>query len=383
MPWKETCPMREREKMAIDFQVGDWRISDLSRNYGISRKTAYKWLRRYHLLGMGGLRDLRRAPKSHPNATPSAIESELIAFRLQHPYWGPRKVIHRLRLIKPDLAWPAASTAGEILKRNGLIRPRRRRRRIPEHPRRFEAARAPNEVWGADFKGWFRTKDGSRVDPLTISDLSSRYLIRCHGLHGSTTELVVPIFRAAFREHGLPLVIRTDNGPPFATVGRTGLSRLSAWWIRLGILPERIEPGRPDQNGCHERMHKTLKQATAKPPREDFAAQQRAFDGFRREFNDERPHEGLGMTTPAENYRPSVRAFPEHLPELEYPRSHHVRRVRSNGEIKWRGDFHFLSMVLVGQSVGVVQESEAIWRVDFGPLPLVRYDVRIRRFVEL
>jgi hypothetical protein len=231
----------------------------------------------------------------------------------------------------------------------------------------------PNDVWAADFKGWFRTRGGKRIDPLTISDWASRYLICCQALQDTASPQVQMRFESAFREYGLPRAIRTDNGPPFASVGLGGLSRLSVWWIHLGIWPERIRPGHPEENGRHERMHRTLKAATAQPPRQTRVAQQAAFDIFRQEYNEQRPHESLGMKTPGEKYRVSQRPFPAHLPEVEYGPDFEVRRVRSNGQIKWAGEMLYMSDALVGESVGLRKIDNEVWSIHFGPLPLATY----------
>ncbi len=261
MSWKETCPMDERMQFVAEYLKDQWPVAQLCRQYGISRKTGYKWMTRYEAEGWPGIREHSRAPHLCPHETPEALQERLVQLRRQRPYWGPRKLLHRLAILEPETAWPAPSTAGDILKRHGLVATRRRRCRTPSAPSPLQAARQPNEVWGTDFKGWFRTQDGTRIDPLTLSDLASRYLLCCESLGQATYAQVQPVFVAAFREYGLPTVIRSDNGPPFASVGLGGLSRLAVWWIRLGIRPERIAPGHPEQNGRHERLHRTLKQA--------------------------------------------------------------------------------------------------------------------------
>lgn len=379
MPWKETCPMEERMKYVSDWLKEEWSVAELCRVYSISRKTGYKWIKRYRTHGMEGLREISRAPHIHPNQTPASTEEQLIRFRHQHPRWGPRKLIHRLEEIRPEEFWPAASTVGTILKRHGLTKPPRRRKRTPVFSGEVRKIRRPNDVWGADFKGWFRTQDGCRVDPLTISDLASRYLIECQALASTTGAFVRPCFERAFREFGLPWAIRTDNGPPFASVGLGGLSRLSVWWIRLGILPERIRPGHPEENGRHERMHRSLKEETLRPPKRNPRTQQTAFDLFRREFNTERPHEALGMTPPGRCYQASGRSYTETPPELEYGNGVECRRVRSNGEIKWGGGFLYLSEALIGERVGLRRVDNDLWTIHFGPVPLAIYDMSQKR----
>lgn len=373
MPWKETCPMDERMKFISDYLKDGWSVTHLCSVYGISRKTGHKWIARYEDAGWGGLAEQSRTPKSHPAATSPVIRERLVQFRLQHPHWGPRKMIHRLTQLEPAIPWPAPSTAGDILKRQGLVAARRHRSRTPHAAQPLSPIDGPNAVWGADFKGWIRTGDRTRLDPLTLSDLASRYLLRCQGLRAPTGAQVQPVFLSAFREFGLPTVIRTDNGPPFASTGLGGLSRLAVWWIRLGIHPERIQPGHPEQNGRHERLHRTLKAATLRPPRVSPRRQQQAFEQFRLEYNQQRPHEALQMQTPAQCYRPSGRPYPRRLPEVAYPAAYEVRRVRSNGEIKWQGRHLFLSEALIGEPVGLLHMADDLWRLEFGPIPLALY----------
>ncbi len=373
MPWKETCAMDERIQFVADHLRQESSLSELCRFYGISRPTAYKWLERYGLYGPAGLLERSRAPKQHPNQTPAAIEERIIALRQRHPQWGPRKLLVRLEKQAPDQRWPAESTVGEILKRHGLTQARRVRRQTPGYEGPRHEGVSPNDVWAADFKGWFKTGDGCRVDPLTASDWKSRYLLCCHGPESTRYEHVRPEFKRTFREYGLPWAIRTDNGPPFASIGLGGLSRLSVWWVRLGIWPERIRPGHPEENGRHERIHKTLKEAVAKPPKATLRAQQKALERFRHEYNEQRPHEALGMQTPADCYQASQRPFPERLPEIEYGPGVEVRRVRSNGQIKWAGETLFLSEALIGEPVGLRQIDNEFWSIHFGPVPLAVY----------
>lgn len=365
MPWKETCTMDERMKFVSDHLQEAWTVSDLCRKYGISRPTGYKWIERYSRLGPEGLLDRERAPKHHPKQTPATIEERLIAFRHGHPKWGPRKLLVRLKRNEPQVVWPAVSTAGAILKRHGLTVPRRHRRRTPGYEGPWHAGTGPNEVWAADFKGWFTRRNGNRVDPLTITDWSSRYLLCCQGQDSTKSMPVKTQFERVFREYGLPWAIRTDNGTPFASTGLGGLSRLSVWWIRLGIRPERIRPGHPEENGRHERMHKTLKEDTAKPPRQTLRAQQTAFNRFRQEYNEERPHESLGMQTPGERYQASDRRFPNRLPDMEYGPDCEVRRVRTTGQIKWAGVLLYLSEALIGERVGLKQTAEDLWTIHW------------------
>lgn len=375
MPWKASSVMDERMRFVMEVERGEHSISDLCRMYGVSRETGYVWLRRYGEGGVEGLRELRRTPRRHPNQTPESIEQAVLELRRAHMKWGPRKLKATLAKQRPRQPWPAASTIGVMIAREGLVVARQQRRRVPPYTQPLAAADAPNRVWCADFKGWFRTGDGARIDPLTISDAHSRYLLRCQAVEKTDSERVQAIFEAAFREHGMPEAIRTDNGAPFASRAVCGLSRLSVWWMKLGIGPERIQAGHPEQNGRHERMHRTLKQETAMPPEGNRRAQQRAFDGFRAEYNQLRPHEALGMQTPAQVYTSSPRPFPARLPEVEYPSDLQVRRVQQRGEISWRGCKHvFLSEVLIGEPVGLLQLDDRYWRVYYMSWPIACLD---------
>ena len=374
MGWKEICVMEERMKFISGYSEGGESVAALCRLFGISRKTGYKLLKRYKAYGMDGLKDRSRAPHSHPNETDRESVKMILQLRCRHSTWGPRKLLAWIRPRHPRLALPAISTAGDILKRHGMVQSRKRKRRCEPYTEPFLDCKSSNQVWCADFKGWFRTGDGRRCDPLTISDAFSRYLLRCRGLPETRFESVKPVFEGVFREYGLPIAIRTDNGPPFASLAVGGLSRLSVWFIKLGIRPERIEPGHPEQNGRHERMHRTLKQETAKPPKANFAAQQRAFVRFRQTYNHERPHEALNDRTPAEIYRPSKSCYPEKMPEIEYPGHMKVRRIRSKGDFKWRGRLIYLSEALIGELIGLEQISDRYWQVKFGHVNLAVVD---------
>ncbi len=349
-------------------------MAELSRRYGVSRPTGYKWAERYEARGWEGLQDESRAPHQHPNAIAEGVEEAILELRRTHPTWGPRKLRARLERARPQWSWPVASTIGALLKREGLVAPRGRRRKTPPYAQPFAAAGTCNAVWCSDFKGWFRTGDGRRCDPLTMSDAYSRYLLRCQAVGRADGEHVRAVLEAAFREYGLPEAMRTDNGPPFAAPSLGGLSRLAVWWIRLGIRPERIAPGQPEQNGRHERMHRTLKAETASPPAADRRAQQRAFDRFRREYNEERPHEALGQQTPASLYAPSPREYPARLQEMAYPAGCVLRRVREHGVISWKDHNVFLTHALSGEVVGLEALDERYYRVYFGPLLLGTFD---------
>jgi len=375
--------MSERIKMISDWLTGDYGATELALKYGVSRKSICKWIHRYEAGGWDGLADQSRAPHHHPNAVAPETEQLVLKLKVRWPLWGAPKLRRKLLDILGAEACPAESTVSEILRRAGLSRMAKRRRRAVPSETPFDHCLEANRVWCADFKGWFLTQDGKRCTPLTITDAHSRYLLRCQGLDGSTGWLTVkPLFIEAFREYGMPLAMRTDNGPPFATTTLGGLSTLSVWWLRLGIGLERIEPGKPQQNGRHERMHRTLKEATAKPPRADLRAQQKAFDEFREEYNQHRPHEGLGQKPPAEFYTRSERQYPERLPEQQgYPDEWQKRLVRQGGRIKWKCREINLTTALWGQQVGFKPVGDGRWAVYFESLELGIFDERKGRIV--
>lgn len=363
-------------KFIVELGQGEEDMAELCRRFGISRPTGYKWQARYQQQGPAGLLDLGRAPKQHPNAISSEVEEKILQLRMRHPRWGPRKLRAWWQQREPQPSWPVASTIGALLKRRGLAVPRRKRRRTPPYTAPFVAAQDCNLVWCADLKGWFRTGDGQRCDPLTISDAFSRYLLRCQVVPRPDSLHVQAVFEAAFREYGLPQAIRTDNGAPFASRAVGGLSPLSLWWVKLGIVPERIAPGQPQQNGRHERMHRTLKAEAATPPAAGARGQQRSFDRFRQIYNEERPHEALGQCTPASLYRPSPRPFPNRLPPVEYPAAFQVRRVQRHGEVYWKHRALFISEVLAGETVGFQPVQEHCYRLFFQRMPLGIFDLR-------
>lgn len=379
MGWRETCAVSERMRFVLNVERGERTIAEACRLTGVSRKTGYKWLARYEQGGVLALQDRSRAPHTHPNAVAPDIKAMLLEARQQHPSWGAVKLLAWLGRRHPKCEFPASSTVSELLKRAGLVKPRRRTPRVPPYARPFMQAAEPNDLWSADFKGHFRTGDGRYCYPLTVSDGFSRYLLLCRGLLQPTSAGVWPWFERAFHEYGLPLAIRTDNGPPFASRSLAGLSELAIWWLKLGIRPERIEPGCPQQNGRHERLHRTLKRESTLPPRASLRAQQHAFESFRTGYNDERPHQALGQCTPAQFYRPSGRQYPSRPPEVHYPQGFAVRRVRYAGTIKWQGRFVYVSHVLRGEPVGLYQTDEDTWNVYFGSLNIGRLDARNTR----
>ncbi len=373
--------MEEKLRFVFSYEREEGSMTELCRQYGISRETGYVWLRRYRQEGAAGLVELNRAALRHPNQTPAAIEQAVLELRQAHMTWGPRKLRRILDRDQAGRPWPATSTIGEMVKRAGLVAPRRKRRRTEPYTAPLGHAVESNRVWCADFKGWFRSGDGARIDPLTISDAFSRYLLRSQAVEKTDTGRVRAIFEAAFREYGLPEAIRTDNGAPFASPAIAGLSRLAVWWIKLGIVPERIAAGHPEQNGRHERMHRTLKQEVK--PAEDRRAQQRELDRFRQQYNYVRPHEALGMETPASVYEPSLRPYPAQVPEPEYPDTMTVRTIRSHGHFRWRKHDVFLSEVLWGERIGLLPVAQDTFNVYFAHLPLARFDARAAKLSPL
>lgn len=376
MPWKASSVVDERMRFVVEHEEGLNTMTELCQIYGIARETGYYWLRRYREGGLEGLRDLGRAPHRHPNQTPEEVEQAVVDLRRAHMSWGPRKLKAVLQRDDPGRVWPAASTIGTLIARECLVTGRKQRRRAPPYTQPFASASAPNRVWCADFKGWFRTADGTRIDPLTISDAHSRYLLRCQAVEKTDRQRVQAVFEAAFREYGLPEAIRSDNGAPFASRAIAGLSRLAVWWMKLGIVPERIAAGHPEQNGRHERMHRTLKQETASPPAANRRAQQRAFHRFRHEYNQQRPHQALDMQTPSALYQPSLRRFPARLSEPEYGSSMRVRRVQKHGAFSWKHQDVFLSEVLWGERIALLPVDERYFTLYFAQFPIARFDSR-------
>ncbi|MGI9258074.1 MAG: integrase core domain-containing protein [Gammaproteobacteria bacterium] len=367
--------MNERVSFIASYLEAAESFTAVCERYGVSRKTGYKWVERYESDGVAGLEEHSRAPLSHPHAVAADVVAKILKCRKKHKRWGPRKLRLILQQHYPELELPVASTIGEILRKHGLTKKRSRIRRSAPYGDRLGDYESANAVWCADFKGHFPVA-GERCHPLTISDGCSRYLIACRSLRRPLFRPSQKVFESAFREYGLPDAIRTDNGAPFSTLAPGGLSRLAVWWIRLGIRPERIQPGRPDQNGRHERMHSTLKSETAKPPRASWRAQQRAFDRFREEYNEIRPHEALGQEVPASHYRPSPRRYPRRLPELEYPEHFQVVRAYPNGVISFESTQWYISACLKSEYVGLEQVDDGRWKVYFGHVELGILDVR-------
>ena len=370
--------MDERARFVFAALEGWTPLAALCAEFGISRRVGYKWLARYRRDGVAGLAEQSRAPARQAQATPPAVVAAIVALRQAHPHWGPRKLRARLQWSEPAGAWPAASTIGAILQREGLIPARRRRPRRALgvwQPTRT-VADAANRVWTADFKGQFRLGNGQLCYPLTIVDRYSRYLLACQALPSTSADGARATFERVFRAHGLPEVIRTDNGVPFSAAAIGGLSQLAVWWLRLGIRLERTRPAHPQDNGAHERLHRTLKAEATRPARRTPALQQRAFEAFRTGYNRERPHEALGQTPPATHYQPAPRALPARLPALVYPAHFQQRRISRVGQLRWEGRKYFVSETLVRQTVGLEPTDDGWWRLYFGPVVLGQLDAR-------
>lgn len=380
MPWHETGPMEQRMHFVVACEREPTSLTEQCRRFGISRKTGYKWLQRYREEGVAGLEERSRARHTPPEQLDPELARSLLELKSAHPDWGPRKVRGWWALRAPVTAKvPAASTIGELFRAHGLTRPRQQRHRSPPYNEPFQHCDAPNCVWSADFKGQFRLGNGRWCYPLTVTDNYSRFLLDCQGCYGTGHAGVYRCLDRLFREYGLPEALRTDNGSPFAGTGLAGLSRLSVWLIRLGVFPERIQQGKPQQNGRHERMHGSLKAGLEHNGyKADLAAQQRWFNRFREEFNHQRPHEALGDEPPAWHHWSSPRRYDGHVPELEYPEQAQVRRVRSSGEVKWQGELVFVSTALIGEHIALTQTDEHLWQLHFGPVLLAYWD-EIRR----
>jgi putative transposase len=380
MPWQEQSPVDLRMRFVTEWQSGCWTMTELCADYQISRKTGYKWIGRYETSGPRGLHDHSRRPHHSPSATEPDLVDALVALRTRHPRWGAKKLLAVARRGDADTAWPSRTTVCDLLRARGLVTARQARRTVPALSPGLAPITRPNDTWTTDFKGEFRTGDGRYCYPLTLRDGFSRFVLRCDACLGRTTDATRRGFDRAFRDYGLPHRIRSDNGGPFASPGLGGLSQLSVWWMRLGILLERIAPGHPEQNGSHEQFHSVLKAETVRPPAPNRAAQQQRFRRFVREYNEERPHEALGDQPPASRYEPSRRSLPARLPPIEYPGHMEVRRVSTNGCVSWNNAPLFVATALAHEYIAFEEIDEAIWTVRFGTIAIARYDERHRSF---
>jgi putative transposase len=381
MPWKESVIMNERLKFVGRLLQGE-KMAELCREFGISRKTGYKFWDRYQKVGLYGLTDRIRRPYRYANKLPLQVEEEILKIKREHPSWGAPKIQEILKRRYPEIHSPAKSTIHCILDRHGLVT-RHKKRRYKAQGTPLVSTEIPNDLWCADFKGEFTLSDRRYCYPLTITDFSSRYLLACEALDSTATANSFEVFERTFKEFGLPKAIRTDNGQPFASGGALfGLSRLSVWWLRLGISIERIKPGNPQQNGRHERMHLTLKKEATKPAGDNLLQQQERFDAFIDEFNTQRPHQALDMKFPSELYNPSPRAY-NGIQDISYPFHDRTVTVTHCGRICIIKTKVNLSQVFSGQDVGVTEVQDGIWLVSFMQYDLGYFDVTSRRFEPL
>ena len=382
MPWKIMDTMDQKIQLITDWQSQYFSITDLSQKYGLSRPTIYKWLERYEELGIDGLKEQNRTPRYSPNQTKDAIVKLIIAEKLKNRKRGPKKVYHQLKAQYPHIDLPAPSTIGEWLKKHGLVNKHKKRLRVPPYTEPFQACQTPNDAWSADYKGQFYTRDARVCYPLTISDNYSRYLLKCQGLPGPRYHETRAVFETAFKEYGLPDAIRIDNGTPFTGKCLGGLSRLSIWWIQLGIIPERIDKGCPQQNGRHERMHRTLKEEALDPASRNMKEQQKRFDWFRIDYNNYRPHEALQQNVPSNYYQRSIRPYVEKPVMPDYDLDYAVRYVRHSGEIKFKGGIYYLTQLLTGQPVGLKEVADGQLTIYYSFQPIGTLDLRKNKIIK-
>lgn len=372
MPWSVTSSMELKTQFLHDYLRHALSLTDLCERYNISRKTAYKWIHRCEQEGKAGLTDRSRRPQHSPRQTPAAQRAAILEARRRHPTWGADKLLALLRQSEPTTVWPSRWTVCDLLQRAGLVRHRVQRRK-PGHPGKPTLqATAPNERWCVDFKGQFLTRDGKYCYPLTITDRYSRYLLACHAMPRISTAETQSVFAALFQRYGLPQAIRSDNGVPFASQALGRLSKLSVWWLQLGIQPDLIQPGKPQQNGQHERMHRVLKAETTQPVGAHLKEQQVLFDAFLQEYNEVRPHQGIGLQTPATLYRPSGRPLPTLLPTFTYPAHFVTRLVSKNGGLRWNNHWVAVTTTCAGLHVGLEEITHNEWDVWLGPKKLGR-----------
>lgn len=370
MAWRLKKVEDQRKELVETYLKGTFTMTELCERFGVSRKTAYKWCARYQRFGENGFKDQSRAPHNPNVVYSNDVVTKAIDAKLKHRGWGPKKIKSNLKRHYPNMKLPSATRLYEIFRENNLIVPRRLRNRIPAtHP--LGELNDSNDVWIADFKGWFLTQDGAKCEPLTITDGFSRYLIKCEHLYDKSADYVWPMFVEAFQEYGLPHRVRTDNGPPFGSVGPGRLTALSIKLIKIGVMPEWINPGHPEENGRHERFHLTLKEAVANPPAQTIQEQIIRMKVFQEEYNFERPHESLGMNTPGSVYTKSTRKWDGILRSPEYDtQTMLIRKVGQNGCVYIRQCEYYVSQTLTGEYVGIEENETGEWRVRYGAVYL-------------
>lgn len=381
MPWKIIETMDQKIQLIADWQEQIFSLTDLSQKYGISRPTVYKLIERYEQSGIEGLKEQSRAPKTCPHKTPEKVVNLVIQEKLKNRKRGPRKIRAQLKRRYPELELPAISTISYWLKKEGLVEARKKRLHVPPYTEPFGDCKKPNDIWSIDYKGQFYMKNNRACYPLTVSDNFSRYILGCKALPGPRYIPTEEHLESIFREYGLPGAIRSDNGTPFAGKCIGGLSRLSVWFIQLGIIPERIKKGCPQENGRHERMHRTLKNDALDSAAKNIKEQQKAFDIFRYDFNHYRPHESLNDQTPSDYYRKSNRPYPERLHLPAYDLDCAVRQVRHSGEIKFKGRMFFITELLAGQPLGLKEITDGIWQIQYSFYVLGSVDLRKNKII--
>lgn len=386
MSWLETEPMNEKMKFISVYldSKNELTFQELCHNFNISCKTGYKYINRFKSDGIDGLKERSRSPHTNAKKMPLFIEETILELKYKYPNWGSKKISNWLIQEHADIVWPAKSTIDDLFKRHHLVRPAIRKRRVAPYQQPFISLVQPNDSWSIDYKGQFRLGNNQLCYPLTITDNFSRFILAIEGSERILGVTVKQVLTRLFLEFGLPLGMRSDNGPPFASVGLGGLSVISVWLIRLGIVPERIRPGHPEENGRHERMHLTLKKETTMPPQWDHDEQQRSFDLFKKMFNEERPHEGIEFQRPSWLYTHSPRTFPSKLPKVEYDSSFDIKRkIRTNGTMKWKGKEIFLTETLSGDTIAMKPHSENEWTIFFSFLPIGIFNEKLLKVTKL
>jgi len=383
MPWMTGKPMDQKLNLISCWLEKRHNITDLSAKFDVSRKTIYKYIGRYEKEGIQGLKEKCRIPRTNPKRKPERIKQMVLEAKVKHTRWGPKKLVAVLGTRYPEENWPSASTAGGWLKEAGLVNLRKRKNRVPRYSEPFIDCLNPNDVWSIDYKGQYHTRDKNICYPLTVTDNYSRYLLCCDALKGPRLEDTYNCLKKAFHDYGLPYAIRSDNGVPFATASITGLTKLSIWWIKLGIRPERIEAGEPQQNGRHERMHRTLKEFIVDHKAANLVDQQNKFNEFKNEYNFVRPHEALDQKTPATAFVASFRNYPAKLPGIEYECNEKIRIVRTNGEIRLNGKKYFLSELLCGEPVELRQINDTQVKIYYSFYPIGMLDLKKQKIFRI